>query len=145
MPSRERGDDALRHVHARLRSQRGGAIGVLRPAANLDKNEITAHTFIGMTASGHHSNCVQAMGDGHDSFAGADFTDVDAITVSTDPEHSCTVTLGDQIQPGQFRGTLTSSGGSATMIVVANKAGGKWGLYAFGTDDVAYNVMLVEK
>lgn len=125
--------------------QRGGAIGVLRPAANLDKNEITSHTFIGMTASGHHSNCVQARGDGHGSFAGADFTDVEAGTVSTDPEHSCTVTLGEQIQPGQFRGTLSAGGTSATIIIVANKAGGKWVLYAFGTDDGAYNVMLVEK
>lgn len=125
--------------------QRGGAIGVRRPTANLDPNEITARTFIGTTASGRNSNCVQAVGDGHGTFAAADFTNVETGAVSVDPEHTCTVTLGAQIEPGMFKATMTTSGGTSPMILVANKAGGKWVLYAFGTDDGAYNVMLVEK
>lgn len=125
--------------------QHGGGIGVKRPSANLDADEISNRTFVGISVNRHNSNCVQAVGDGHGTFMANDFTDVETGTLSTDPEHSCSVTLGTQIAPGLFQATLTAGTDSSAMIVTANKAAGKWVLYAFGTDDGAYNVMLVER
>ncbi len=125
--------------------QHGGGIGVKRPSAPLDPNDISNRTFIGISVNRHNSNCVQAVGDGHGTFAANDFTDVEMGALSSDPEHSCSVTLGTQIAPGLFRATLTAGTDSFAMIVTANKASGKWILYAFGTDDGAYNVMLVER
>lgn len=125
--------------------QRGGAIGVQRPAVNIDPVAMSTKNFIAVVDRGNESHCVSVTGQGDGSFIAHDFIDMDAGTLDMTDEGTSHVTLGEQVEPGLFKATLETQGLSFAFVVVANKVKGKWVVYGFGTDEGAYNVMLVEK
>jgi hypothetical protein len=134
----------------------GGIVGIQQPRSSVDLTDLcsTSRHFSGILMnkfgggdSGGKTECIWAVGLGGTSVQGGGYADIVSGTHEAG-ESGVVVDLNSQPTPGLVQATITTNGPgnpSYQMVVAVSKVNGKYVLYAFGSDNSGYNVVLIEQ
>lgn len=129
-------------------SGQGGVIGVKQAAANVDLADLASHTYKGLLINQGKTQCVSATSNGDGTMHGQGYALGGGVETGTSDNGSgVTITFTGQPAPGEVRISLTTSGGTETLVACINQVGGKYILFGFGegSDTLPYNFLLVQQ
>ncbi|HVT11138.1 MAG TPA: hypothetical protein VHE55_02640 [Fimbriimonadaceae bacterium] len=125
----------------------GGVIGVKQPAANIDFADLASRSYRGFLINQGKTQCVSVTPNGNGTLHGVGYANPNGVETGTyDDGAGVTVNFIGQPNPGECTITLTTSGGTESLVAAINVVDGKYVMFCFGVgqDQVPYNVILVE-
>lgn len=128
---------------------RGGVIGVIQPAANVDLTVLSSFSYKGFLINSGKTQCVSTTPNGDGTMHGVGYALPSGVeTGTTDGGGGVTISFTGQPAPGEVTTTITTSSGTETLVACVNQVNGKYMLFGFGVPSGSggqpYNVVLVQ-